>query len=120
MNNFYSLNSLSEILSSAFDQRKIKNSSYSLRAFARDLDLSVSRLSVLIKGGHGVGGSTAENLAQKLKLKPQEKKYFFDIILAESARNKKVRLLANQRIEKARKTKMLLQIQEEQFKIISD
>lgn len=107
-------------MTSIFDVRKNKNANYSLRAFARDLEISPSRLSELMNNNGGLSGTMAMKLATNLKLRPQEKKFFLDTILAGSARNRQVRKLASQRIEKARKSKLLLELQEEQFKIISD
>ncbi len=120
MSSIYSCNSLSEILSSIFDRRRNKNTSYSLRAFARDIELSPSRLSEILNGAKGLNADTAHSVASHLKLKPQEKKFFFDTILAHASRNKQVRELAKERIEKLRRTKLILELQVDQFKIIAD
>lgn len=121
MSPIYSCESISDILTSIFDFRKNKNPHYSIRAFARDLEMSPSRLSELMNNiGGGISGSLATKMSNNLKLKPQEKKFFLDTILATSARNRQVRKLASKRIEKAKKSKLLLELQEEQFKIISD
>lgn len=120
MSPIYECNSLSEILSTIFDRRRNKNTSYSLRAFARDIQLSPSRLSEVLNGAKGLNADTAHLIATHLKLKPQEKKFFLDTILAYASRNKQVRELAKERIEKLRRSKLLLELQVDQFKIIAD
>ncbi|MES3037383.1 MAG: TIGR02147 family protein [Bdellovibrionota bacterium] len=120
MKSIYVCNNVSEILASAFDGRKNRNANYSLRAFARDLDVSPSRLSEVMGGSEGISENTALKIAEKLKLKPQEKIFFMDTILATAARNEEVRKLAKIRIEKARKNRLLLELQEDQFKAIAD
>lgn len=118
--NVYDCNSVSEILSLAFSRRRKKNLSYSLRAFARDLKISPSRLSELMKNSEGVNAETAQKICEQLKLKPQERKFFLDTVLSTKARNKEVRRLARNRIEKLRRQKLLLAIEEEKFKVISE
>jgi uncharacterized protein (TIGR02147 family) len=93
---------------------------YSQRAFARDLDVSVSRVSELLNGNCGISLLTAQKMTTKLKLKPKESNFFLDIILSNTARNKQVRELARLRIEKIRSSKLLLELRVDQFKIISD
>jgi uncharacterized protein (TIGR02147 family) len=112
--------SLSELLNSEFFKRKHRNDSYSLRAFARDLALSPSSLSEILRGRKNVNEKTAETIAEKLKLKIKEKAYLKDLVLAESARNEKVREHAIGRLATARKTKRYKPLQEDQFKVISD
>lgn len=40
---------LVEILKKSFEKRRLKNSSYSLHAYSRDLELDVSNLSKILK-----------------------------------------------------------------------
>ena len=52
--------------------RQNRNSSYSLRAFARDLDLGVASLSDFFKGKRDLSKSNWVKVSQKLHLSPQE------------------------------------------------
>ncbi len=120
MNTTYDHQSISEFLGAEFSKRKQRNETYSLRAFARDLELSPSRLSEILSGKHGLSEKTADTIAEKLKLNPRDRQFWRDLILSESARNKKVRELATARVNDARKANSHVQIKEDQFRVISD
>ena len=120
MNSIYENHSISEFLTAEFSKRKLRNETYSLRAFARDLAVSPSRLSEVLSGQHGLSEKTADLIAAKLRLKPREREFWRDLILSESSRNQKVRELATSRIDVARKANLHVQIQEGQFRVISD
>ena len=112
--------SLSEVLNQEFVRRKDRNTSYSLRAFARDLELSPSRLSEVMKGKQGLSEANAEAVARKVTRRPEERAFIKDLVLANSARNGKVRELARQRLSDARDAAALREMQEDQFKLIAD
>lgn len=120
MNSSYDYYSISEFLGAEFSKRKLRNETYSLRAYARDLKLSPSRLSEILSGKHGLSEKTADTIAEKLKLKPRDRQFWRDLILSESARNQKVRELAKTRVDEARKANSHVQIKEDQFRVISD
>ena len=120
MNSFFSHQSISEVLVFELDARKRRNDSYSLRSFARDLDLSPSRLSEVLKGAHGLSEKSAITIAKKLKLKPAQEKFWYDLVLSECSRSQKVRALALQRITASRKTETLNELKESQFRAIAD
>ena len=116
----YDFDSVGDFLSHDLDRRKNKNQNYSMRAYARDLGLSVSTLSELLKGTTGMSEKSGFGVAEKLKLNPLEKKFFLDLILAHSARNKTVKELAQRRIQKAQKSNRLREIKEAQFRVMAD
>ena len=64
----YESHSISEFLGAEFSKRKLRNETYSLRAFARDLGVSASRLSEILSGKLGISEKTAETIASKLRL----------------------------------------------------
>ena len=76
----------SEIIRDHFQDRSIKNPSYSLRAFARDLDLTSGNLSDIMTKKTGVSAITADSIASKLGLKNEEKLFFCKLVEANSAR----------------------------------
>jgi uncharacterized protein (TIGR02147 family) len=64
-----------------FEVRKSQNSSYSLRAYARDLGLEPSTLSKVLKGQRGLPFAVLETVAIRLKLNMAEKEQFFSSVL---------------------------------------
>lgn len=101
-----------------FERRQKKNPSYSLRAFARDLEIPCSRLSEILNRKRGLSQRRAPALADKLYLSPTEKEYFVDLALCEHARSGLVKNMAVKRIS-ARKM-MSAHYDENVFSIISD
>jgi plasmid maintenance system antidote protein VapI len=59
------------ILTDAFEEKRSRNSSYSLRAFARDLEISVSHLSAIMSGQKKLSAQQAGKIAIKLQLAPE-------------------------------------------------
>lgn len=116
----YDCGSPADFLTLELSRRKQRNESYSLRAFARDLDLSPSRLSEILSGVHGVSEKTADKIATRLKLKPMHRKFWKDLNLAQSARSEKIRNMAVARVAEMRKTESFKEMQESQFRVISD
>lgn len=51
-----------------FERRTLRNANYSMRAFARDLGLPVSKVSEMLRGKQGISRDYAQNIAKKLKL----------------------------------------------------
>ncbi|MEO5666554.1 MAG: DUF4423 domain-containing protein [Bdellovibrionota bacterium] len=91
-----------EILLGEFKMRVATNSAYSLRAYARDLGLSSSRLSAIMKGHEGLSRQVAEKVSQKIGLSPSMTEHFCDLVDSEHARSEIKRKLARARIEAAR------------------
>jgi transcriptional regulator with XRE-family HTH domain len=55
-----------DLLLKEFDQRKLKNSRYSLRAYARDLGVDSSFLSKVLRGKRILGYKVAEDMRKRL------------------------------------------------------
>ncbi len=111
---------VSDFLGAEFASRKQRNKSYSLRAFARDLELSPSRLSEVLKGEQGLSEKSADTIAERLKLKPRVREFWKDLILAESSRSGRVRELAAVRLDERRKQERFRVLREEQFNVVSN
>lgn len=116
----YESQSAAEFLTQELSARKQRNESYSLRAFARDLDMSPSRLSEILSGVHGVSEKTADKIAVALKMKPAARKFWKDLVVSQSARSVKIRELAAKRVSEMRKAESFKGLKEEQFRVISD
>lgn len=108
----------SEILKEHFHKRSLKNASYSLRAYARDLGLPSSTLSNILKGKAGLSLDKAEEIAKILKLKGQEKLFFCKLVEANCSRKKSVRDKAKH--ELLHFNTEYICIDDDHFKIIAD
>lgn len=92
------LRSYREILLKKYEDKKVKNRRYSLRAFARDIGLSSSRFSEILNGKIGISLNKAIQIANKLNLDDHEKSLFTDLVEVEHARSKIARNMAKQRL----------------------
>ena len=83
-----SKDSFRNILNQALKLRAERNPRYSLRAFARDLGLSASRLSEIINGGHLPTVETARQIAKSLKFDRTRATYFCNLVRREHCHNR--------------------------------
>ncbi|OFZ19097.1 MAG: hypothetical protein A2X94_10125 [Bdellovibrionales bacterium GWB1_55_8] len=65
--------SIQKVLNEELVNLKLKNPSYSLRAFARKLGITPSALSEVLNGKRNISGKLAERLADRLMLDPEKK-----------------------------------------------
>lgn len=81
-------------------ERQKRNPAYSLRAYARDLGVSASRLSEVLAGRGGLSVATAERIAPRLTPHAREQRHFIDlaIVAAQPAGSLSARL-ARRRID---------------------
>jgi len=107
-------------LKSELQRRITRNSSYSLRAFARDIDLSPSRLSEVLSGRHGISRSSTRNICHKLSLANGQTEYWCDFVDAEFSRCSKQRELARKRLERAKTEPAVYEFSGDDFKLIAD
>ena len=94
-----------DILLSSYREKHAAHPTYSLRAFARDLKISPSRLSEVMAGKGHLSRQKAVGIATRLKFTPQRRQYFFDLIDVATARNESVRNQAEVRIKAAQAKK---------------
>ena len=114
------MNSYRQIILDHYSLRRSVNNAYSLRAFARDLGISASRLSEVLSGKQGLSLKSAEKISALLKLNGDEKEYFIDLVLSVDARSKKEREEALERLGDRTGTNTNQEMKEETFRIISD
>lgn len=107
-----------DILKSILESRISANSKYSLRAFARDIKISPSQLSLVLNGKKGISLLAAERIVQSLDLKPQEASVFLDLVSSVDAKSKAVRQEAIQRLSRPEPQSKTIAI--DAFRIISD
>lgn len=108
-----------DFLRDELERRTLKNSKYSLRAFARDLDVSLSRLSEVFAKGEGISMTSALKIAAKLKMSESEKEYFQQIILAHHGRNKVIREKALTRVRGNKAKRELTFLRESHLGVLS-
>jgi len=101
------------VLKAKFDERIRVNARYSLRAFARDLNIAPSRLSGVLSGTQGLSIESAEKLTRTLGFSDSETELFCQMVIASDARKKKDRLLARERL-------LLYDKYKDQFKALSE
>lgn len=63
---------IKNLLLQEFTQRQTRNSAYSLRAFARDLDLGVTSLSDVLAGKRNLSKTNLEKVMERLAVSPME------------------------------------------------
>ena len=69
-----------KILKDELLKRKSKSSAYSMRAFARDLDINQATLSRVISGNRSLPLHYTKSVANKIVMSPQERTLFFESI----------------------------------------
>lgn len=87
-----------KIIETEFKKKQKRNSRYSLRAFARDLELSQSTVSLLMRGKTGLSKKKAQEVAVKLGFTGEDLNYFIDLVVADCAKHPSVRKEAELRL----------------------
>lgn len=83
--------SYSDIIKAEFEKKRTRNPVYSLRAFARDLNIGSSTASMLLRGQVGLSQKRAKEIAGRLGFSGEETLYFLDLIRAKRAKREKAR-----------------------------
>ena len=91
---------VSHLLVEEYNKRAKKNLKYSMRAFARDLDLAPSHLSNLLKGKAGLSTESAQRITKKLAWPNRKARIFVETVESEFSRSVVVREAAKKRVEK--------------------
>ena len=94
-----------EIIRTEFLKRREKSPYYSLRAYARDLNLSPQHLSLIFKGKSGLSRQKAGHIAYQLGFKPFEVQGFLFLVNSQSARALTTRNLAKMGLRRPYLTK---------------
>lgn len=106
------------ILKEELARRSLRNPAYSLRSFARDLNIAPSTLSEVIKGRHGFSPENANRIVMKLNLNDGERDIFRTLVSAEHGRKYSEREQAKSKL-KAQKSGQA-QLDPDRFDVISD
>lgn len=95
-----------DLLLEEFRARKMRNAHYSLRAFARDIDMPASKLSQNLRGLCGISRGKGEQIADKLQMRDDEKQLFLALIESQHARSRVARQQAEGALQKIREEKI--------------
>lgn len=108
------------ILVDEFEARQKRNPGYSLRAYARDLDLPASTISEILRGRRGLSPQSGLEIAQLLQLSEEETHWFIRSIEAHHARDSRRRQSAREELKSISARNGLDELSLERFKIIKD
>lgn len=102
-----------------FRLRKHRRPAYSLRAFARDLEMSPSNLCDFLKGRYGISQDRATSIGKILKWTPERREHFCDLITAtystQTPAKKKAKFRIQTRLKEVKGKTSL-----DQFHVVSD
>jgi uncharacterized protein (TIGR02147 family) len=107
---------LNEILS----ERIASNARYSLRAFARDLEVSPQQLSNVMTGRRGLSAELAEKITAKLNLDAYEKSLFIESMKANFSRSKVQRSIARGKLQSLQAQSEIKNLEMDLFKAVSN
>jgi uncharacterized protein (TIGR02147 family) len=110
-----------QYLKAELNTRSEKNASYSLRAFARDLDFLPQVLSLVLNGKKGISVEKAALISEKLSHDIAEASYFQDLVTLAHSKNQQAQKISEFRINQQRqKQNEFSAIDVESFKVIAD
>ncbi|MCX6123994.1 MAG: DUF4423 domain-containing protein [Proteobacteria bacterium] len=107
------------ILADSFQHRRRVNPRYSMRAFARDLAVSPSRLSEVIAGKGELSRDKGHTVAKKLGFSALQTEDFLDMIEASAAKHDGLRQEALDRIKARKRANPALRIETKQFESVA-
>jgi uncharacterized protein (TIGR02147 family) len=106
------------MLKRSFQERCGKNAHYSLRAFSRDLEISVAGLSNILNQKRGLSYDRAIDLTQHLEYSPIDSELFCQSVLAAHGKSKQVRDQASSRVQELQLKSQKFEIDEMQFAML--
>jgi uncharacterized protein (TIGR02147 family) len=117
----FSKSNYREVLRDELTNRIQKNSKYSLRAFARDLDISNSMLSEILNKKKMLSTEKARSICKNLNLSDLEVNYFIDLVTIDSNNTSETQMLAKNRVSKAKlEGAHYTRIEKDRFEMISN
>ena len=109
-----------DFLKDEFEQRVLRNTKYSLRAFSRDVGISFSRLSEILSSEEGISTATAHKIATGLKMVDAEREYFLQLVLSQHGRTAYIRTNALNKVKNFKAKKKFILIKENYSGILSN
>ena len=109
-----------EYLKDELGRRAQLNRQYSLRAFARDLEISPQVLSLVMSGKKNISPDVAISIAHRLRLSAEEISYLNDLVELNQAKSDALREVVRYRLSRYEANQNFRTLQEDVFAIISD
>lgn len=113
-------NNYIQILKSEFDKKVDKNPRYSLRAFAKHLEISPASLSNVLSGKKGLSERVAKSISEKLGFNAEESEFFCALVNSFDARSKEKRDLNKKFVSQYLKNKRRIVMGDEAEDFVSD
>ncbi len=107
-------------LKSTYLSKSERNSKYSIRAFAKDIGISSSRVSELFNRKGRLSERIAKRIAGNLNLNPKEKKIFIALVLKEYSQSKLKQQEAIDYLDSLDRKDSFFSVNVDGFKLISD
>lgn len=95
----YDCTSATQYLQEEFERRVRKNSRYSLRAFARSLNVNAAELSQVFRGSRRLSWKSAVTVSKAMGLTPAESKHLLNILQTEKGKKIGLDLVIDEQIE---------------------
>lgn len=109
-----------EILLQQLSRRQADNPRYGLRAFSRDLGISPSQLSEVLRGVHGLSPARAVDVGIRLGFSEREQRLFCDLVTVETGRSSVTRDAARTRLNGASADLKKHVFDEDSFRLVAD
>lgn len=109
-----------KILKQELETRILRNPSYSLRSFAKNLGLSAPHLSDILNAKKGLSLTSAHRIAEVLKFQEDEKQVFCDLVVIKHSKNAQDVKAAKLRLKENRQKNSFQDINTEEFKLVSE
>lgn len=111
---------VAEFINLIFQNIRERRPGYSLRAFARDLELSPSFLSMLLRQQTGLSTEQAQKIGNILELSTNQKEHLMLLAEAEFSRNERHRHQALEQLSKNKKKHQFQDVENDYKEIIAD
>ena len=116
----FSTASVAEFLKVECAKRTRRNPSYSMRAFARDIGFSPSRLSEVMNKGQGISRSSVRSICRALAIGPRLTEYLCDLADVQFGRVEAARDLAAERIARGLAEPNVYEFKSQEFQVIAN
>lgn len=109
-----------DVLQEEFDLRLARNSRYTLRAFARDLNFVPTRMYEIMKGRYGISVAAARDLAKAFDFDQAKTNFFCLLVESKHARTSIRRRRAQEELERLRRPFAFQDLDVDRYLVISD
>lgn len=103
----------------AFEQRRLKNAAYSMRAFARDIGLTPQNLDKIFQAKSGLSSAAALKIAGKLQMRKDQMERFIALVEV-TDRSQAVRSAAERRLAALDVDESFEKVTDEEFDLFGD